>query len=520
MPMHFCFYPRHEYACAHVSDCPHLGGAALGLVVEAANGNGDYLDMLHGQLAAARQSMSEMSVEIGSLRKELEQVKLELRLERQNKFRTRCDEQETDEPTAVEDPAGESTPANAEPRKRGAPVGHPGWFRATPTEFHQTIEVAAPERCPHCDGQVRCLPHAEPDEHVQEDVVQNVYQVVCYRHAVARCQRCRRFVQQAGPGEILRSHIGPQLRAWALFLRNDIGISYRKVPRTLCELFNFPFTPAAVIGFEKLAARPAQLMTDDIGQKIASSEGAVHADETYWMLDGQRAYYWVHGDEKFIHFQFDTSRAGQVSRDVLGEHFAGTLVTDCYSGYHAHAAQAKQKCLVHVARRAREWQKLTQRGSSAWQFFQDLKQFAQRGCAFHRNRQDGKLTAAEQRAEKTWLRNELARLEVCAVDHPKAITLQKRLVRHHDEWLVFLDDPRVPPTNNLAERALRPLVVLRKTTFGHRTQAGAERMAALMTVQETAKRHGHKATDIYYRLLTQPPERVLKYLYAGGKSKP
>ena len=78
----------------------------------------------------------------------------------------------------------------------------------------------------------------------------------------------------------------------------------------------------------------------------------------------------------------------------------------------------------------------------------------------------------------------------------------------------------MPPTNNLAERALRPLVVLRKTTFGHRTRAGAERMAAIMTVQETAKRHGHKATDIYYRLLTEPPNRVLEYLYTGGKSKP
>ena len=366
---------------------------------------------------------------------------------------------------------------------------------------------------------MRCYPNVEPDEHVQEDVVKRVYWVVLYRHSAGRCRSCRRWVQQAGPGEILGSQIGPQLRAWAFFLRNDIGISYRKVPRTLRELFDFPFTPAAIIGFEKLVAPSAEAVSDDIGQKIASSDGAVHADETYWTLNGQRAYYWVHGDEKFIHFQFDTSRAGEVSREVLGEHFAGTLVTDCYSGYHAHVAKAKQKCLVHVARRAREWQKLTAEGSTAYQFFEDVKNFVKCGCAFHRHRQAGKLSAAEQEAEKAWLRDELARLEACPLDHSKAITLQQRLVRHHDEWLVFLDDPRVPPTNNLAERALRPLVVLRKTTFGHRTRAGAERMAALMTIQETAKRHGHKATEIYYRLLTEPPNRVLEYLYAGGQSK-
>jgi hypothetical protein len=265
---------------------------------------------------------------------------------------------------------------------------------------------------------------------------------------------------------------------------------------------------------------PAQLLADDIGQKIASSEAAVHADETYWTLDGQRAYYWVHGDQNFIHFQFDTSRAGEVSRELLGEHFAGTLVTDCYAGYEAHVAKAKQKCLAHLARTARDWQKLTVEDSGVWQFFEDVKEFVKRGCAFHRHRQVGKLSALEQQAEKAWLRGELARLEACPLDYTKAITLQQRIVKHHDEWLVFLDDPRVPSTNNLAERALRPLVVLRKATFGHRTRAGAERMAAFLTVQETAKRHGHKATDIYYRLLTEPPNQVLEYLYAGGKSKP
>lgn len=517
--MDFCFYPRHEYACAHVGHCPHLGGAALGTVVAAANASGDYLDMLHGQLDAERRTVAKLLWEVETLRKELEQVKLELRLERQNKFRTGGEEQEPGETTAVENHSAEGNAAPAEPRKRGAPVGHPGWFRPTPTEFDQTIEVAAPSRCPHCGGEVRCFPDAELGEHVQEDVVERVYQVVCYRHPAARCRSCRRWVQQAGPGEILGSQIGPQLRAWAFFLRNDIGISYRKVPRTLRELCDFPLTPAALLGFEKLVAQPAEAVTGDIGQKLASSDGAVHADETYWTLDGQRAFYWVHGDEKYIHFQFDTSRAGEVSREVLGEHFAGTLVTDCYSGYHAHVAKAKQKCLVHVARQAREWQKLTAVGSCDWQFFQDVKEFVRRGCAFHRDRQAGKLSAAEQETEKAWLRGELARLEACPLDHRKALTLQQRLLRHREEWLVFLDDPRVPPTNNLAERALRPLVVMRKTSFGHRTRAGAQRMAALMSVQETAKRHGHKASDIYYRLLTQPPNRVLEYLYAGGKSQ-
>ncbi len=48
--------------------------------------------------------------------------------------------------------------------------------------------------------------------------------------------------------------------------------------------------------------------------------------------------------DDYVHFQFEETRSGQVSRDILGEDFAGTLVTD-YSGYEAHSAAAKQKCL-------------------------------------------------------------------------------------------------------------------------------------------------------------------------------
>ena len=91
-----------------------------------------------------------------------------------------------------------------------------------------------------------------------------------------------------------------------------IGISYRKVPRAIEEMFGITFTPAALIGFEETLATLAEPLVDDIVKKLGSSEGAVHADETYWTLNGQRAYYWIHGNEEFIHFQFDTSRAGQV----------------------------------------------------------------------------------------------------------------------------------------------------------------------------------------------------------------
>jgi hypothetical protein len=268
-----------------------------------------------------------------------------------------------------------------------------------------------------------------------------------------------------------------------------------------------------LIGFEKLLAAKAEPVCDDIRKKIAASDGAVHADETYWVLDAEPAYYWIHATDQYI---LDTSRAGEVSRDLLGADFAGTLVTDCYSAYDAHGAKAKQKCLSHLARTARDWRKLTSADSADYRFFESVGEWVKRGCIFHRDRE--RLSEREQADEKAWLRAELKRLQNCPLNHGKEVTLQERINRYADYWLVFLDDPRVPPTNNHAERCLRPLINLREITFGHRTRSGAARMARLMTIQETAKRHGRQVLDVLYRLATLAgkfPNALLRYIDAG-----
>lgn len=504
--MHYSYHPDNANGCGHPERCPYLDGAPLGFLVTLQSSGEETRVQLHRQLDAERKQVSDLVSENTRLKEELAQAKSELKLERQNKFATNKQKSaDKDEPAA-----------SGGTRKRGAPAGHPGWFRPTPTQYDRLVEVASPRCCPQCGGCVSAVDLADAVNHFQEDIIDNVYQVVLYRHQAGQCDDCGSWVQKAGKDEILNSRIGPFLRSQAIWLRNVIGISYRKIPQIIQEVYGITFTPAALIGFETVLAEKAEPIVDDIAKKLASSQGAVHADETYWITDGARSYFWVHGNLSYVHFHYDTSRAGQVSRGILGPDFAGTLVTDCYSGYFASVAGAKQKCLAHLARRADVWQKLTDADSDDHQFFEDIKQFVKRGCTFHRQRAQDGITPKQQSAEKAWLRQEQTRLETCLVSHEKAITLQKRILRHSSEWLIFVDDPRVPPTNNLAERDLRPLVVLRKITFGHRSDAGATRMAKLMTVAQTARRRGHRASRIFFELYTRPPDQVLRSLYAAG----
>ena len=75
------------------------------------------------------------------------------------------------------------------------------------------------------------------------------------------------------------------------------------------------------------------------------------------------------------------------------------------------------------------------------------------------------------------------------------------------------------PTNNLAERTLRPLVIMRKICFGNRSREGGQRLAKIMSVKGTARRHGHNPLQVFYRLFTEPPDKVMRFLYKKMPAK-
>ena len=128
--MQFVFYPKHEYGCPHVSHCPHLGGASLGTLVLAADEDTEWTDSLLRQIDALRGEGTAKYHKIQELTALVEQLQRELKAERQKQF------QRKREPTAEEAPESAPSPG---PQKRGAPVGHPGWYRRRPVEFDEAV---------------------------------------------------------------------------------------------------------------------------------------------------------------------------------------------------------------------------------------------------------------------------------------------------------------------------------------------------------------------------------------------
>jgi transposase len=400
--MLFVFYPKHQYGCPNVNHCPHLGGAALGSLVFAATEQHEWTDSLWRQIDGLRESEAAQARQIKELKEQLEQVKRELKAERQKQFKATTPEEEV--PVDADEPP-------AEAKKRGAPVGHPGWFRPTPTHIDRTIIVLAPTKCPHCDVAVIARPDLPPYDHLQEDFIDGQPMTTCYRHEEGRCSnpQCRRWVRQPGRGEILRAKIGPEMRARGIFLRFDIGLPFRKVVAAIEGLDALSFTPAALLGFEKRAAEKARPLAHDVALKLRACE-VNHADETYYRINGKPACAWFHGNEHLAHFYICGTRSGKISRKILGKDYAGGLVMDCYTGYNRHATKIKQRCVEHLKRSAKNWQKVTpKKATASRQFFDDVRAWTKRCCRWHRRWKVD--SGPEKDREAAWLRAEQARLE-------------------------------------------------------------------------------------------------------------
>ena len=243
-------------------------------------------------------------------------------------------------------------PGEGKKKKRGAPVGHPGWVRPKPDRIDRTVHVPAPTICPHCQSD-DLTPMEESTEHVQEDIVIRPRTLVTrYLHGQALCVRCNRPVVQAGEGELLNAPIGPVAKSVALYLRYRIGIPYRKTAELFRELFGLKFVPASALGFDRKAAARGRPIYEDLRDKIRASD-VVHADETSWRSDGVGHFVWFAGNENLAFFHIDRHRSAEVAKTIFGEDFDGTLVRDRYAAYNGIGVDW-QVCIAHIITKAKE----------------------------------------------------------------------------------------------------------------------------------------------------------------------
>lgn len=497
-----------DFRCPYRDGCPYLEGLSTGWVWGEYQRSGtvecDYEHQLHGlhqELDQQRQDSREVELQNQQLRAQLHALH-----RRQFKGRRPA-------------PAPASECPSAQRKKRGAPVGHPPWRRAKPTRIDRMVAVPAPRTCPDCHA-AKLQPVQEVHDHLQEDIVLEPRTLVtCFRHQQAYCSGCGKNVWLPGPEEMPGAYIGPAAKATAAYLRYQLNVPNRKISQFFNDFFGLKFVPASAYGFERQAVRRGLPLYEDLRQKIRALPVA-HADETSWRHDGNPYWAWYAGNRDLAFFHLDAHRSGEAAQTVLGERFRGTLVADAYASYNGVHPKDRQSCLAHIKTKAKELEAelaLLQGKAAdpdARQFCQNIQAWVRDACHAHHRLCHGPWRAKSAKRKGQILRRQLRALCVTPFRYARAEAFRKRLLGPEQKLLfTCFRRPQVPPTNNQAERSLRPLVIMRKVVQGTRSDKGLENHSVLRSLFETARRQGKKPHEFFLMLLTRTTAQAQAALY-------
>lgn len=412
-----------------------------------------------------------------------------------------------------------STPSGMQPpyQKPAAPSrgkktpgrrnGHPGSRRAMPTRIDHYVKHRA-EVCPHCSGPLqRC---AETRVRYIEDIPEGLHSEVT-EHTIHRdwCPRCEKKVEPAVTEAMPNATLGNRVLVLSAWLHYGLGTTLAQI----VDVFNFHLvlkvTPG---GLMQMWHRLAKLLRPwyEAIQEHALDSAVLNADETGWRVNGKTHWLWCFATETLSYFLIDRSRGSPALLKFFTQVFEGTLVADFWGAYNAVECAFRQKCLVHLLRDLEHVEKYKSPGAQWPAFAKKLRRLVMDAIRLRRRRDA--LTPEAYASRRTCITQRLQELIDTPWTDKQAKRLLKRFRRHQHELFTFLDQPHVPFDNNLAERSIRPAVILRKNSYGNRSQQGATTQEVLMSVFFTLKKRGHNpvatlqdALTVYLKTGQLPP---------------
>lgn len=385
-------------------------------------------------------------------------------------------------------------------RKKRAASHNQARRREEPTR----IERHAVETCAGCGYHLRGeseayrrqvieLPEPQPVEVVEHQIVKR-WCPVCAAWQQPAVDWSREVVGQG--------RIGVRLGALVAYLSQSLRATVRGIQAYLATIHQVRLSAGEVSG---LLQRMRQRVTPAIERlkQSARQQAVVHGDETGWREDGQNGYVWclvTDGPAAIRYYEYDRSRASAVVTKLLGDTFQGHLVSDFYGGYNIYRGP-HQRCWVHLLRDLKQLRDEQQADGErlAWVLAVHLQ--------YHLAQEAAGLNDPHERQRQydaLWQRTHLLGLQYAQVKNDPCQALAKRLLRHIDELYQFVLHSTVPADNNLAERALRPLVVQRKVSGGSRSSIGSQTRFGLASLFHTWQARHLNPYHEFLNLLLQP----------------
>jgi transposase len=367
--------------------------------------------------------------------------------------------------------------------------------------------------CPDCGNRLQTI-------HKHEQFVTDIPVVeVKTTHFVTYsgyCTSCHKRVRSQHPEQTSQATgaagvmVGPRAKALAADLKHRLGVSYGKVSEVLNDAFGLSVSRSGWCQADQKLARTARPVYEDLLDAIRQCS-VVNADETGWRIGTLSAWLWVFTHRDLTVYTIRANRSSDVILDILGNHFSGILTSDGLLSYDDRRLSdwLKQKCLSHLLKDLKEMNE-TKTGR-ALHFARQATCLLQEALALKRQKPTLPPRTFSQQARDLEERLDTLIAASRRFSDPDNARFAKRLRKHRPHLLRFLYVDHLEPTNNLAERMLRPAVITRKTNGCNRTKDGAVTHSILSSVLVTCHQQSVPVLDYLVQLQqfgSTPPSLV------------
>ena len=398
----------------------------------------------------------------------------------------------------------------AKPQKPGRKKGHRAAHRAVPDHVDRVAEASLPATCPDCAGPVL---EDEVQVQYQEDIPRPVPTIVTqFNVHIGHCAQCQRRIQGRHADQTSDAlgaaaiQIGPNALGLAAEMKHGLGVSYGKVARLLETSLGLHVARSTVARADERLANRLAPTSQPLLLRLRASD-VVHADETGWKVAGQKAWLWVFTNDSLSVYTIDPTRAHEVVERILGEDFAGVLGCDCFLAYDALKTYTQSKCAGHLLRRCADI--LESKSGRAVRFSQQVARLLRAAITLKQRHLDGKISAHGYAVACGRLEAALDRLLAGHYTDPDNARFAKLLRKQRPHLLTFLYVDAMDPTNNAAEREIRPAVLIRKTNGCNRSETGAQTHSILTSIIRTCQKHGRDFVTLVKQVLRQPTATVV-----------
>jgi transposase len=371
------------------------------------------------------------------------------------------------------------------PRRRGGQPGHRGATRTLiPVEAVDEIVAIKPEQCRHCQGP---LSGADPTpwRHQVIEIPPLKPVVTEYQWHQLTCPLCGEITRAPWPAGVPSGTYGPRVQAMVALYTGAYRLSKRTTQQAMEEVFGVPMRVGTISQLEQATTAVVAAPVEE-ARTYVQQQAVAHLDETSWRQGDKGAWLWVAVTSWVTVFVVRLSRSGDVARELLGETFAGILVTDRYSAYNWYPVRWRQVCWAHLLR---DFEAMRSRGGGSEAVGAALLAQAHQMFTWWHRVRAGTLQRSTFRSYMTPLRREVERLLQAGsrCDVPKTAGTCRDILKRREALWTFVQVEGVEPTNNTAERSLRPGVLWRKGSFGTQSEKGSRFVESMMTIVTTLK---------------------------------